>query len=185
MENFQDLIVALDACYWPQKAISISLSRFGDDRRCDLADFKPVISWFSEDFMYCLALSLCVYFYLRVKEICSSLVDLLKWKKSSITSVWWTLLPGRGARPKSKERNLASSLLTLFSPQVYIRLQTVPVRNAYAQINLLSGKGKTDRKSRTATVQWEFHQSYGRRNILRSSLCGHWSERGVAILLLT
>ena len=33
-ENFQDLIVALDACYWLHKAISIGLSRFGDDRRC-------------------------------------------------------------------------------------------------------------------------------------------------------
>ena len=31
-ENFQDLIVALDACYWFHKAISRSLSRFGDDR---------------------------------------------------------------------------------------------------------------------------------------------------------
>ena len=31
-ENFQDLIVALDACYWLHKTISISLSRFGDDR---------------------------------------------------------------------------------------------------------------------------------------------------------
>ena len=30
-ENFQDLIVALDACYWLHKTISISLSRFGDD----------------------------------------------------------------------------------------------------------------------------------------------------------
>ena len=40
LENFQDLTVALDACYWLNKAISISLSRFGDNRRCDLADFK-------------------------------------------------------------------------------------------------------------------------------------------------
>ena len=38
--NFQDLIVAFDACYWLNKAISISLSRFGDNRSCDLADFK-------------------------------------------------------------------------------------------------------------------------------------------------
>ena len=30
-ENFQDLTVALDACYWLHKAISRSLSRFGDD----------------------------------------------------------------------------------------------------------------------------------------------------------
>ena len=31
-ENFQDLIVALDAFYWLHKTISRSLSRFGDDR---------------------------------------------------------------------------------------------------------------------------------------------------------
>ena len=36
LENFQDLILALDACYWFHQVISISLSRFGDDRsRCD------------------------------------------------------------------------------------------------------------------------------------------------------
>ena len=40
LENFQDLIVALDACYQLHKAISTSLSGFGNDRRCDLADFK-------------------------------------------------------------------------------------------------------------------------------------------------
>ena len=28
LENFQDLILALDACYWFHKVISISLSRF-------------------------------------------------------------------------------------------------------------------------------------------------------------
>ena len=56
-------------------------------------------------------------------------------KNSSISSVWWTLLPvRRGARTKSKVRNLPSSLITiLFSPQVYIILQTVPVSNAYEQ----------------------------------------------------
>ena len=32
LENFQDLIVPLDACYWLHKTMSISLSRFGDDR---------------------------------------------------------------------------------------------------------------------------------------------------------
>ena len=32
LENFQDLIVALDSCYWLNKTISISFSRFGDDR---------------------------------------------------------------------------------------------------------------------------------------------------------
>ena len=31
-EKFQNLIVALDACYWLHKTISRSLSRFGDDR---------------------------------------------------------------------------------------------------------------------------------------------------------
>ena len=58
-------------------------------------------------------------------------------KNSSVSSFWWTLLPGRrGARIMSKVRNLPSSLITiLFSPQVYIILQTVPVSNAYAQKN--------------------------------------------------
>jgi len=37
LEDFEDLIVALDACYWLDKAISISSSRFGDDRRCDFS----------------------------------------------------------------------------------------------------------------------------------------------------
>ena len=32
LENFQDLKVALDACYLLHKTISISLLRFGDDR---------------------------------------------------------------------------------------------------------------------------------------------------------
>ena len=32
LENFQDLIVALDACYRLHKTISISSSRFEDDR---------------------------------------------------------------------------------------------------------------------------------------------------------
>ena len=32
LENFQHLILALDACYWFHKVISISLSLFGDDR---------------------------------------------------------------------------------------------------------------------------------------------------------
>ena len=35
LENSQDLIVTLDACHWLHKVISISLSRFGDDQRCD------------------------------------------------------------------------------------------------------------------------------------------------------
>ena len=41
----------------------------------------------------------------------------------------------------------------------------MPVQcNPYEQMNLLSGKGKTDRKSSTATAQWEFHRSYSRSN---------------------
>ena len=39
LENFQDLILALDACYWLHMVISISLSRFGDDRKCDFSRF--------------------------------------------------------------------------------------------------------------------------------------------------
>ena len=35
LANFQDLIMAVDACFWLHNAIWISLSRFGDDRRCD------------------------------------------------------------------------------------------------------------------------------------------------------
>ena len=37
LENFQDLMVPSDACYWLHKAISI---RYGDDRKCDLANFN-------------------------------------------------------------------------------------------------------------------------------------------------
>ena len=37
LENFQYLIVALDVCYWLHKTISIRLSRFRDDRRCDFS----------------------------------------------------------------------------------------------------------------------------------------------------
>ena len=39
LENFQDLILALNACYWLHKVISINLSRFGDDRKCDFSRF--------------------------------------------------------------------------------------------------------------------------------------------------
>ena len=39
LENFQDLILALDVCYWVQRVVSTSLSRFGDDRRCDFGRF--------------------------------------------------------------------------------------------------------------------------------------------------
>ena len=39
LENFQDLVLALGACYWLHKVISISLSRFGEDGRCDFSRF--------------------------------------------------------------------------------------------------------------------------------------------------
>ena len=69
----------------------------------------------------------------------------------------------------NKEQSEKSCLYRLsqqfyFHGQVYFILQTVPVFNPYAQINLLLGEKKTDQKSRTATAQWEFHQSYGHRN---------------------
>ena len=35
LENFEDLILALDACYLLHKVISIILSRFGGDPSCD------------------------------------------------------------------------------------------------------------------------------------------------------
>ena len=41
LENFQDLKLALYACYWLHMVISISLSRFGDDRRCDFSRRFP------------------------------------------------------------------------------------------------------------------------------------------------
>ena len=85
----------------------------------------------------------------------------LNWFKRSVVHTWICLTEknssisrvyifdglyhrqGGGERANSKMRNR-------------LILQTVPVCNPYAQINLLSGKGKTDRKSRTATAQWEF-----------------------------
>ena len=59
---------------------------------------------------------------------------------------------GGGARANSKVRNRLSKQFC-FHRQVYIILQTVPVCNPYVQINLLSGEGKTDRKSQTPTAQ--------------------------------
>ena len=123
LENFQDLILALDACYWLHKVISISLSRFGDYRRCDFSRFYEAISCFSEDFRYCLALCLYVYFYLRrVKEICSSYLDFCSNKifvHLKVTLIDFITGQGGRAQTKSKVRNLASSLITvLFSSTI-------------------------------------------------------------------
>ena len=53
-------IVALDACYWLHKAISISLSRFGDDRRCGLSDFKRRFPASQE--ILCTLWFICIFF---------------------------------------------------------------------------------------------------------------------------
>ena len=64
---------------------------------------------------------------------------------------------GRGARTRARSEILHHlSQQLYFHRQVSIILQTAPVCNPYAQINLLSGKGKTDQKSRSVTAQWEF-----------------------------
>ena len=46
--NFQDLVAAVDASCWLHKAISISVSRFGEDRRCD---FGRINVCFSQGFL--------------------------------------------------------------------------------------------------------------------------------------
>ena len=62
MENFQDLILALDACYWLHKVISISLSRFRDDQRCDFR-------WQFPAFQKILGTVLCcAYMYISISE---------------------------------------------------------------------------------------------------------------------
>ena len=133
----------------------MSLSLFGGDRR-------SILSILSDDFLllrrFYVLFCLYVYVYLGVKEICSSYLDLLKSKNSTISSVY--IFDGLYYRPRkgnaSKQQGEKLSLITIyFHRHVYIILQTVPVCYPYAQINLLSGKGKTDQKSRTATAQWE------------------------------
>ena len=39
LDHFKSVTVAVDASCWVHKAISLSLSRFGDDRRCDFTGF--------------------------------------------------------------------------------------------------------------------------------------------------
>ena len=71
---------------------------------------------------------------------------------------------GGEARTKSKVRLSCivshNNFIFIDNFKIYIILQTVPVGNPYKQINFLSGK--TERKSRTATAQWEFYRNYGR-----------------------
>ena len=54
--EFQDLIVALDACYCLHKVISISLLRFGDDR-CDLRRRFP-----ASQKILCIVCFICIFF---------------------------------------------------------------------------------------------------------------------------
>ena len=76
MENFQDLMVALDAFYWLHKAISIGLSRFGPETI--EGAIWPILSG---DLLllrrFYVVFGVYVYFYLRAKEICTSYLDLL------------------------------------------------------------------------------------------------------------
>ena len=39
LDQFKDVTAAVDASCWLHKAISLSLTRFGDDRRCDFTGF--------------------------------------------------------------------------------------------------------------------------------------------------
>ena len=54
-------MLALDACYWLHKTISLSLSRFGDDRRCDVS------RWPASQKILC-TLWCCVYMYIFISE---------------------------------------------------------------------------------------------------------------------
>ena len=162
--------------------IWISLSRFGDDRRCYLADFKRRFP--ASQKILCTVWFICIFF-------------ISKWKRS-VVYTWICLTKKKfsdglyyrqfkeGEREQTARSKIVSHNNFAFYRKVYMILQ-VPVCNPYAQINLLSGKGKTDRKSRTAAAQSEFHRSYSRRNKQwnkpRSCLCGHWSERSISILL--
>ena len=74
LKNSHDLIVASDACYWLHKVISISLSRFRDDQRCDFRRRFPA----SQKILS--AVQCCAYMYIFIseKEISSLYLDLLK-----------------------------------------------------------------------------------------------------------
>ena len=61
LENFQDLIVALDACYWLHNFNKFIAIRRRSKVRS--SRFYAVISCFSEDFMYCV-----VYMYIFISE---------------------------------------------------------------------------------------------------------------------
>ena len=78
--------------------------------------------------------------------------------------------PGSANKEQGEKSCIVSHNNIIFIDKLILFYKPVPVCNASARINLLSGKGKTDRKSRTATAQWEFHRSYVRRNKPRSCM---------------
>ena len=119
LENFQDLIVALDAWFWLHRAIWISLALLGDYRRSDFSRFQRRF----------LRFPLLRRFYVLFGAEFMSIFFVLEWKrpvvhswiclneKNSSLAVFDGLYYQAGARTKSGGRNLASSLITiLFSP---------------------------------------------------------------------
>ena len=69
MEDFEDLIMALDACYWLHKAISVSSSRFGEDRRSDFSRLRgdfPLLRRFHVLFG---AVFICIFLSLSERDL--------------------------------------------------------------------------------------------------------------------
>ena len=100
------------------KAISISLSRFGDNRRCDLADFKRRFPA-SQKILICTVWFICIFFISEWKRSVVHTWICLTKKNSSISSVYifdgLYYRQGVGARANSKVGNrLSSSLVSVF-----------------------------------------------------------------------
>ena len=100
--------MALHACYWLHKAISI---KFIAIRRRSKVRFQPTISCFR-----------CVNMYIFISEWKTSVVHtwiFLNKKNSSISSAWWALLPGREGERKQRARweilHISSVVTVLFS----------------------------------------------------------------------
>ena len=69
LEDFEDLIMALDACYWLHKAISVSSSRFGEDRRSDFSRLRgdfPLLRRFHVLFG---AVFICIFLSLSERDL--------------------------------------------------------------------------------------------------------------------
>ena len=143
-----------NACYWLHKAISMSLSWFGDDRRSILSILR---SCFSEDFMYCFVHMYIMFISEWKRSVVHTWICLSKNIHPLVVFIYLMDFTTGKEGSASKQQGEKSSLIAIyFHRQVYIILQAVPVWNPHAQINLLLGKEKTDRKSRTATAQWKF-----------------------------